>query len=170
MRLIVFRHGIAIDREDPACPPDPERPLTAKGKKRTREAALGLRALGVTVDIVISSPLVRAVETAYIAMDVLGVPEDGLLHSEALLPASDPASFLKLLGGRPRQDVLCTGHAPHLDRLVAAAVGFPGHEITRLRKAGAAEIEIAEPGRAPGTLVWVATSRVLRHLGACNPA
>ena len=63
MRLYLMRHGIAIDREDPDCPSDPERYLTPKGIQRTRAAARGLRALRVKPTALLTSPFVRAVQT-----------------------------------------------------------------------------------------------------------
>ncbi len=73
MRLYLMRHGIAIDREDPDCPPDPERYLTPKGIQRTRAAARGLRALRVKPTALLTSPFVRAVQTGEIVCEVLGL-------------------------------------------------------------------------------------------------
>jgi phosphohistidine phosphatase len=140
--------------------------LTSKGKARTREAAEGLRALGVAPDLILTSPFRRAVETASIAMDVLGVPEDRLVHTETLFPESVPDAFLRFLAGHAPQDVLCTGHAPHLDHIIATAIGVPGRQITHLKKAGAAQIELDQPGITPGVLHWLLSNKALRRLGA----
>ncbi len=51
MQLYIVRHGIAIDREDPKCPPDPERYLTEEGVEKTKQVAKGVAALGVTADL-----------------------------------------------------------------------------------------------------------------------
>ena len=75
MNLYVVRHGIAIPPEDPACPPDPERWLTPKGVERTREMAQGLRALDVRPEVFLTSPYVRAVQTAAVVADVAVVHE-----------------------------------------------------------------------------------------------
>ncbi len=64
MRLYIVRHGIAIDREDPKCPPDPERYLTEEGIEKTKQVAKGVAALGITGDLFLTSPYVRAVQTA----------------------------------------------------------------------------------------------------------
>ena len=50
MKIILLRHGIAIDRAHRRCPPDPERYLTEIGVEKTTRACLGLRALGLTAD------------------------------------------------------------------------------------------------------------------------
>jgi len=57
MQLYIVRHGIAIDREDPKCPPDPERYLTEEGIEKTKQVAKGVAALGVTADLFLTSPL-----------------------------------------------------------------------------------------------------------------
>jgi len=62
MILYLVRHGIAVDREDPQAPSEPERPLTAKGVQKTRAAALGLQSLHVKPDVLITSPYVRAAQ------------------------------------------------------------------------------------------------------------
>src|SRR5258707_3959262 len=66
MQLYIVRHGIAIDREDPKCPPDPERYLTEEGVQKTKQVAKGVAALGVTADLFLTSPYVRAAQTAEI--------------------------------------------------------------------------------------------------------
>ena len=74
MLLYLVRHGIAMDREDPNCPPDTERPLTPRGMKRTHAAALGLLAMKVKPDAVLTSPWLRSVQTAEIFCEVIGFP------------------------------------------------------------------------------------------------
>src|ERR1700684_1684775 len=95
MILYLVRHGIAVDRTDPKCPPEAERPLTARGVQKTRSAALGLRALGVKPDVLITSPYVRAVQTAGIFGAALGLSAEKTRVSEALKPAETPAEIVK---------------------------------------------------------------------------
>ena len=57
MNIYLLRHGIAIERDDPSSPTDADRPLTAKGLKRMRKAARGLRRLNIPFDAVVTSPL-----------------------------------------------------------------------------------------------------------------
>ncbi len=162
MLLILLRHGIAHDRLDPACPPDFERALTEKGRRRTRAAVAGLRALGVAVDVVGSSPLVRAVQTAEIARQVLEPTDATRLELDALEPFGDPREVLADVAEAGRDAVLLAGHAPSLDRVVAAAVGAP-RPLTHLKKAGVACLEL-EPGG--GRLVWLHEPRALRRIAS----
>src|ERR1700682_4554613 len=95
MILYLVRHGIAIDRADPKSPPEAERPLTAKGVQKTRLAALGLKALGAKPDVVITSPYVRAAQTAEIFAEALGLPTDKIRVSDSLKPTANAADLVK---------------------------------------------------------------------------
>lgn len=163
MKLYLMRHGIAVSRHDPDCPPDPQRPLTDEGVRRTRRAARGLRALGAAPERILSSPYDRAVQTAQVVAGVLEVPEGQVHRTEALLPGAPPAALLAELRAVEAAAVLCTGHAPHVDRLLAEALGASG-ERTAMKKAGVACLELDAAGEGP-LLLWLATSRMLRRLG-----
>ena len=66
MNIYIIRHAIAVDEGMPEYEKDSERPLTDKGRKKMRQIAKGLRTLGVEIDLILSSPYVRARETAEI--------------------------------------------------------------------------------------------------------
>ena len=93
MHLYLVRHGIAMDREDPNCPPDTERPLTPKGMKRTHAAALGLHALKIHPDAVLTSPWLRAVQTAEIFCEVMGFSSKKIVQVDTLKGTSTPAEL-----------------------------------------------------------------------------
>lgn len=166
MRLTLFRHGIAIDQADPQCPTDPERQLTAVGRRRTRAASEGLRFLGVSPELVVTSPYVRAAQTAEIACQVLGYPKSRIETRDDLVPFGNAHRMLASLADVPRAEVLCVGHNPNLADLLAVSLGEPDRHVASLRKAGAACIELVEPGRAPGRLLWLLEPRALRQLGS----
>ena len=89
MNLFLIRHAIAVDEGMPEYEDDSQRPLTDKGKKKMRQIAKGLRALGVEFDLILSSPYVRAKETADILADVFKTKADVAL-SDNLVPMGDP--------------------------------------------------------------------------------
>src|SRR5215468_260342 len=93
MRLYIVRHGIAIDREDPKSPSDPERFLTPEGLKKTREVAKGFDALGISPAVFLSSPYVRAMQTAEIFADQLNFAKAKIKQTELLLPGAEAAAF-----------------------------------------------------------------------------
>jgi phosphohistidine phosphatase len=165
MQLFIVRHGLAIDREDPKCPPDPERYLTEEGVKKTEGVAKSIMALGVTADLFLSSPYVRAVQTAEIFAEALEYPKQKIRRSNLLLPGAEPSLFFRELARDKRSSaVFCFGHAPHLDDLIATALGSK-HHVTSLKKAGAALIELRRLSPPSGQLVWLATPKLLRRAG-----
>lgn len=161
MWVHLFRHGIAIDREDPNCPPDPERELTDKGRLRTAAAASGIAALGISPDLVLTSPFLRARQTAELAVAAVG----GELIETGALVAGDPERLCAELRERDPLVALCVGHAPDLDDFAAFLIGAAS-PVTRLKKAGLASLEVIAARRGGGSLYAVYPPRALRALGA----
>src|SRR5271170_4449656 len=163
MILYLIRHGIAVDRTDPKAPAEAERPLTARGVQKTRSAGLGLRALGAKPDVMITSPFVRAAQTAEIFAEALGFPLDKIRVSESLKPAENPADIIKELQRLKPKEAICCGHAPHLDATIAYMCGARV-PFTEIKKAGVACLEhVAAHGK--WTLLWLANPKTLRKLG-----
>jgi phosphohistidine phosphatase len=164
MLLYLMRHGIAIDRDDPECPPEPERHLTPKGIEKTRAAAHGLLALKINPDLVLSSPYLRAVQTAEIACVALEIPVSRIKRTDALLPGASPLMLFEELSKAKADEVICFGHAPNMDEIIAYAVHAP-KPCTELKKAGAACLELGSLSPVDGQLSWLMTARALRVMG-----
>jgi phosphohistidine phosphatase len=165
MHLYIVRHGIAIDREAPKCPADPERYLTEEGKEKTRQVAQGLAALGVVADLFISSPYVRAMQTAEIFADELEYSKQKIRRTDLLLPGAEATMlFRELAKDKESASVFLFGHAPQLDDVIATALGSR-HQLTSLKKAGVALIELKRISPPSGQLVWLATPKLLRKAG-----
>ncbi len=165
MECVLFRHGIAVDREDWSRT-ESERPLTAKGLERTAEAASGLRWLDLEVTHLLSSPLVRAVETAKVIRESVRVAGEIQVRDE-LLPEAPPDILPTLLSGFPPEAcVICVGHEPHLSAAAGVLLfGKPVDSFT-LKKAGACCIVFATaPKAGAGVLRWWLTPAQLRRLG-----
>jgi phosphohistidine phosphatase len=165
MQIYIVRHGIAIDREDPKSPPDPDRYLTDDGVDKTKQVAKGVVSVGATADLLISSPYVRAMQTAEIFASALDYPKQKIRRTDLLLPGSEPTLFYRELAkDKHSATVFCFGHAPQLDDLIATAVGSK-HHITALRKAGVALLELKRLSPPSGQLLWLATPKMLRKIG-----
>jgi phosphohistidine phosphatase len=163
MDLYIVRHGIAIDREDPKCPPDPERYLTEGGLEKTKQVAKGVAALGVTPDLLISSPYVRAMQTAEIFATALDYSKQKIHRTDALLPGAEPSLlFRELAKDKQSSCVFIFGHAPQLDEVIAAACGAK-RSITSLKKAGVAALNLKRISPPSAELLWLATPRLLRR-------
>lgn len=165
MQLYIVRHGIAIDREDPQCPPDPERYLTEDGIEKTKQVAKGVGQISDVPDLMLSSPYVRALQTAEIFAKALDFPKDKISKTDFLLPGAEPMQlFRELSRNKDLSVVFVFGHAPHLDDLLALALNSR-HQVTALKKAGAALVELKRVAPPTGELVWVATPKILRKIG-----
>ncbi len=158
----LLRHGIAIDRADPRCPPDPKRPLTDKGIARTTAAVKGMRRLGIEPDMILTSPYLRARQTADIVRDIL-VPEVPMKRVSALVPEGDPAQMLSAIVATGSKAPICVGHAPSLDEL-AAHVGGSGGPVIKLKKAGLCTLLVETPRAGGGRLYALLPPAMLRAL------
>ena len=165
MQLYIVRHGIAIDREDPKSPADPERYLTEEGLEKTKQVAKGVAALGVTADLLLTSPYVRANQTAEIFAHALDYPRQKIRRTDLLLPGGEPSLlFRELAKDKQSSAVFLFGHAPQLDDLISTALGTK-HHITSLKKAGVALIELKRVSPPSGQLIWLGTPKMLRKAG-----
>ena len=165
MRLILMRHGIATKRSQARRGSDADRALTAQGVSRVRKAAQGLRALKVAPRVVLTSPYLRARQTAELVAEGLGLPARRIVTSEALLPDAEPDLLYRELRERDDPEALCTGHAPQLDQALALALGIGRNSATELKKAGAAAIELMQWVPPRGRLIWLLGPAALRRLG-----
>lgn len=165
MDCYLFRHGIAVGRDEWAGP-DEERPLTHGGADKTCEALRGLLRLDVAPTHLWSSPYVRANETAELARDVLTIRgEIRIVHD--LTPDADPEKLLPLLADLPPDAaVLCVGHEPHLSAAAGVMLfGMPVPALS-LKKAGACCIRFDDrPAPRSGSLRWWLMPNQLRRLG-----
>ena len=165
MELYIVRHGIAIDREDPKCPADPERFLTEEGIEKSRQAAKGVAEIASVPDLILTSPYLRALQTAELFADVLEYSKNKIRKSDLLLPGAEPMQlFRELAKDKELSSVFVVGHAPHLDDVLATAIGTK-HHISALKKSGVAFVELKRLVPPSGELVWLATPKLLRKAG-----
>jgi phosphohistidine phosphatase len=160
--LYVVRHAVAAERSD-EYPDDTKRPLTPEGIARFREAVEGLAALGVRLDQVLTSPLVRARQTADILAEILpGRPP--IVELKALAPGNTAAAVVAALGEYSRRSSLAlVGHEPGVGELAARLVGARAPFV--FKKGAVCRIDAgALPLAGPGELRWFATPRMLRKL------
>jgi len=163
--LYLLRHGIAADAA--AGLSDADRALTAEGARKLKGIAGGLKRLGLSPDVVLSSPLRRAQETA--AVLVAGVnPSLPVEVYDRLAPghsASDVVSALRPYRGA--QQIVLVGHQPDLGELASYLLtGAPGRVPFAFKKGGVAAIEVSSvPPRSAGLLLWFATPKMLRAAG-----
>lgn len=166
MELLILRHAIAFPRDAKRWPDDAKRTLTMEGVKRARRAAAGLKRMAKRPALVLTSPLVRARDTAAIFAQAARWPE--ALDCAALSPGAPPEDVLAALRrqGAKAECVAVVGHEPHLSRLLALSVrGDARAEAFELKKSAIACLQFEGPPRAgQGVLKWLVTPRILRNL------
>ncbi len=164
-QLYVMRHGIAVARGDPNFADDTKRPLTPEGKKKLKGVSRGLFRLGLCVDSIISSPLIRASETAAIVAEVFA-PGVTVKTSDFLRPGGSLQALLTSLAKQAdHRRVLVIGHEPDLSDGVAKLIGNARANF-QFKKGGCCRIDFEKfPPRPPGKLIWWLTPRVMRKIG-----
>ena len=149
MKLYFLRHGEA-DWPD-WTGPDDERPLTEAGKKELRRAAKFFAQIGVAPQIILSSPLPRAVQTAQAAQKQVG---GELITEEALSPGATARGVRAALKKQSADEIMLVGHEPDFSELVRA---FTGGTV-KMAKAGLARVDLDENGK--GRLIWLLPPKV----------
>jgi phosphohistidine phosphatase len=156
MELYFLRHGIAADA-GPDGSGDAGRPLTKEGSAKIKAEARGLLKLGVQPDALLSSPLVRARETAAIVAHELGLE---LMLADELAPGCDLARLFGLLGEhRAAERVMVVGHEPDFSDMIGALTG--GSRV-QLKKGGLGRVDLEMLEEGAGTLIWLLPPRALR--------
>jgi phosphohistidine phosphatase len=166
LELYLVRHAVAALR-GPDYPDDALRPLTPEGVAKWRRSVAGLRQAGVTVDVVWSSPLTRARETAELLVAGLR-PKPRLVIVDALAAGCRVSEQLEIIArhaATPRgaSQVALVGHEPDLGELAAALLGAKG--AIPFKKGAVCRIDVdrAMP-RGPGVLRWHLPPSVTRGL------
>lgn len=162
MELYLVRHGIAAERGK-EWPDDSKRPLTPKGIARMGKITAGLKALDVGLDLILTSPLVRARQTADLLHQGLGGATP-LEETTLLAPGGKPADLVQHLRSCKKADrIALVGHEPDLGQLAAFLIGARAPLV--FRKGGICRIDFEKyPPVPPGRLVWFALPKMLRAL------
>jgi len=166
MELYVLRHAIAVMRDAEGGGPDEERPLTDRGTAKLRRVVRGMKALGLSFDRILTSPYLRALQTAEIVAAEMGAPKklERTLH---LAPAGDPRALMDLLRSSrgEKRNVLVVGHEPYLSDLISVLVsGDTGLAVT-MKKAGLCKLTLEAPryGRC-ARLEWLLAPAHLQRM------
>jgi phosphohistidine phosphatase len=161
MKLLVVRHAIAVPHGTPGVA-DNERPLTPEGETKFREAARGLARILDAPDALLTSPWLRARQTAAIAAEAWDAPQP------KLTPALASGSFeeqARVLDEYPEDaTVAIFGHEPWVSELVARLLGTRASDRLTFKKGGAALLEIRGRLAGGGLLVWYLPPKLLRKL------
>ena len=163
MQVLIVRHAAAVPSGTGGIHEE-ERPLTAEGRAKFEAAARGLARLLAAPDVLLSSPLKRARQTAEIAARAWG---DRPVSFDAALAGEDLDAIARLLARQPREaSVALFGHEPTVSSLVAHLLGLESAEAVSFKKGTAALVETSDPAASgSGRLVWFLSPGALRAVG-----
>lgn len=162
MNIYILRHAIAVPRGTPGYPND-DRPLTLEGIEKMKAAAKGISKNISNVDLIMSSPLKRAMSTATIAARSLHYRQK-IQTTKSLLPEANPQSLIDELGElKGEKNIMVVGHNPHLEEFASLLLGEKG-SVIEFKKGGVCCIEIDGGSvQKPGRLMWLMTPKQLRN-------
>ncbi|OGS01754.1 MAG: hypothetical protein A3G41_05425 [Elusimicrobia bacterium RIFCSPLOWO2_12_FULL_59_9] len=162
MKVLLIRHAVAEDRAGYKGD-DAIRPLTPEGRRKMRKAAAGLRKIFPDIGVLVSSPLLRAAQTAAIVAKEYHLAET--LEFAGLCPEKPPSELLRWLKRHPADAAAFVGHEPHLSHAAGYLLTGAGRSFIELKKGGACLLEFqegVEAGRA--VLRWSLAPSQLRRL------
>lgn len=165
MRIYLIRHSQAVDLGTPSYEDDSLRPLTEKGREKMKNIAGGLKALGIRPDLIVSSPYLRAQQTADILAKVLKYKPE-LAFNAALVPMGNPDDMIGEINEKYTVDELALiGHEPNLSGLISRLTAGNSELAINLKKGcvcclSADDLHIERNA----VLEWLLTPKILTEL------
>jgi phosphohistidine phosphatase len=167
MNIYVLRHGIAVELGTAGFTKDAERPLTPEGERKLRQIAAAMDALELSFDLVLSSPYVRARQTAECVAAALKARKR-LELADCLKPSGSTTKLVDLLNRlKPvPESVLLVGHEPYLSELISLLVSGKDSFAVIMKKGGLCKLstESLQHGRC-ATLEWLLTPKQMALMG-----
>ena len=168
MELFILRHGEAGQRSHSS---DRIRPLTSAGKAEVLEIAKSLKTIGLKFDLIATSPLKRAYDTAKIVSDIFNIGNRLQVWNELAPEGQKALVFRKISQLREEYAVLVVGHQPLLGEIVNDMVhkGKSGPCNFILKKGGIVRLRLLNKGNMPkGELRWLLSPRILKNISKKN--
>jgi phosphohistidine phosphatase len=167
MDLFLLRHGIAVERGDLDYQNDADRPLTAKGRRELHQTSAALRKMKLGFDLILSSPILRARQTAEIVASELKLVKR-LQFSDDLVHGGEVKRIVADLNRRKPspEKVMLVGHEPDMGELISLLVTGKTDAGFALKKGGLAKLEIVRKLSASrcATLNWLLTPKLLERM------
>ena len=167
MNLYILRHGIAAEAGAASIHKDSERPLTDEGERKVRKVARAMQALEISLDLLLSSPYLRARQTAEIVADVFHA-RNKLELSDALTPGGDARTVIRRIAeGEPApKDVLLVGHEPYLSELISMLLSGNSDLPIVMKKAGLCKLSAESlHHRRCASLEWLLPPKLMTLIG-----
>jgi phosphohistidine phosphatase len=162
MNLYIVRHAIAAERGTPGYEDDSQRPLTDNGRKKMKKISRSLDRLGIQLDVILTSPYVRARDTAKILADRFSMTEKIYFSENLIPPGNFEALVFEIHEKYDLANVALVGHEPMLSSLISWLTTGETEARIMLKKGGVAFLSsdsLFQDGRA--TLLWLLTPALM---------
>lgn len=165
MKIYLIRHSNAVDPGTPGYEDDSQRPLTDKGRDKMKDIAYALKAMEVRPDRIVSSPYVRARETAEIVAKVLKYKQE-LSFSDSLVPEGSADQIIGEINEKFNVDELViVGHEPCLSGLVGTLIAGSPDLAIDLKKGGICCLSADDLRmERKAVLEWLLTPKIMNEL------
>jgi len=162
MEIYILRHGVAAERGTPGYKKDSDRPLTKEGEDKMHQIAEAILGMELKFDLILSSPYIRAAQTAQIVANEL---DEEVTFTDALIPDGNPLDLIAEINDEKPQRLLLVGHEPDLSRLASVLITGGSDAVIELKKGGLCKLTSDKLtfGQC-ATLNWLLTPRLLRSL------
>jgi phosphohistidine phosphatase len=162
MEIYILRHAIAAERGTPGYKKDSDRPLTKEGEEKMHQIAEAMLGMGLQFDLILSSPYIRAKDTARIVAAELS---EEVTLTDFLVPDGNALELIAEINDEKPQRVLLVGHEPDLSRLVSLLVTGGAEAAIELKKGGLCKLSAEKLifGQC-ATLNWLLTPKLLRSI------
>ena len=162
MEIYLMQHGSALPKEE-----DPEEGLSSDGKQSIHDSGKALRKMGITFDVILSSPKKRAQQTASIVAEEVGFPLDKIIQTEKVKALTPPEETLAILAEySAKKRILIAGHLPSVAE-VASLLLTKGPKITvAFERGGCCRIDVEDLATHAGHLKWYLTPEQLALLAS----
>jgi phosphohistidine phosphatase len=162
--LYLLRHGLAGQYGDPQYKDDSLRPLTLEGRQKMRKASKGMKNLGLKFDLILSSPYLRALQTAQIVAETYKIKTKEIVLTDKLLPPASAHQLVQEITKRfpKKQYILTVGHEPHLTQIISELLKSDQHLNIDFKKGGLVSLSLPQPLKSfAAKFNWLLTSNQL---------
>jgi len=160
VNLYLVRHADAVPLGTGEVLTDAERPLSEEGRRQVKGLADLFRRLGIVPDRLLTSPLVRARQTAVGLRENLQLPVDRLTECKALAPDGSTRKLAKSLGKLTEASVVVVGHEPDLGQHAAWLLGSKRARISFAKGSAACVVCARDLDKGTGVLRWLITPQL----------
>jgi len=162
MEIYLMQHGPALPREQ-----DPDEGLSPAGEARIHASGKALKKMGVTFDVILSSPKKRSRQTAAIVAEEVGFPPEKIMDTEKVKAMTPPEETIKALteyAGNKR--ILIAGHLPSVAEVASFCLTEGSKATIEFERGGCCRIDVEDLPTHSGHLRWYITPEQLKLIAS----